>query len=113
MGADWETAMKQRTIHNRSRRRKPYVLMTADELAEATKEFDRPLPASRFRPMTKADRERWERAKSKLGKGMRSLFLLDVDPALLSRASRFARQKGITLSEVFERGVRGVLAFDA
>lgn len=95
-----------------SKRRKPYWEMTADELAEATKEFDRPLPASRFRQMTKADRERWAQVKPKGRKRMKSIFLLDIDPALLGEASRFARRKGLTVSELFERGLRGVMAFD-
>jgi hypothetical protein len=43
---------------------KPYWEMTAAELAEATKEFDKPIPWSKTRPLTKAERERFERARA-------------------------------------------------
>jgi hypothetical protein len=42
---------------------KPYWEMTAEELAEATKEFDKPIPLSKTRPLTKEQRRRWERMK--------------------------------------------------
>jgi hypothetical protein len=37
---------------------KPYWKMTTEELAEATKEFDQPLPPEKMRPLTKAERAR-------------------------------------------------------
>ena len=43
--------------------KKPYWEMTTEELAEATKEFDKPIPLSKFRPMSTVERKRWEQAK--------------------------------------------------
>jgi hypothetical protein len=43
--------------------RKPYWEMTAAELAEATKEFDRPIPLSKTRPLTKEERAKFERMR--------------------------------------------------
>ena len=88
---------------------KPYWEMTADELAEATKEFDRPLPASRYKPATKAERARFERAL-RAGSQIRRLDELGLDLKLLSEAAAYAKRKKIPLSEVLERGLRRELA---
>jgi hypothetical protein len=50
-------------------RKKAWGKMSAAELAEATKEFDRPLPASRYKPVTRAERARFERALRAGGSG--------------------------------------------
>lgn len=42
--------------------------MTTRELAEATKEFDKPFVADTFAPLSPEMRERWERAKRKVGR---------------------------------------------
>ena len=47
----------------RKKQPKPYWEMTTKELAEATKEFDKPIPLSKTRPLTKEQRRRWERMK--------------------------------------------------
>lgn len=88
---------------------KPYWEMTADELAEATKEFDAPLPASRYKPASKAERARFERAL-RAGSQIRRLDELGVDLKLLSAAAAYAKRKKIPLAEVVERGLRRELA---
>jgi hypothetical protein len=50
------------------KQRKPYWKMTTEELAEATKESDQQIPASRMRQLTKDERARWERARRSGGK---------------------------------------------
>ena len=39
-----------------------YWEMTADELAEATKEFDKPLSPRQLKPLSKAERIRFQKA---------------------------------------------------
>lgn len=89
--------------------KKRWGRMTAAELAEATKEFDHPLSASRFRPATKADRERFERA---LRAGTRRVSEFDLDGELLRKARVYAKKKKLTMSQLVERGLRRELAVD-
>jgi len=94
---------------------KPYWEMSASELAEATKEFDKPIPASRMRPLTKEERERFERMR----RGPhRSIFIsrnadgiwVRLDPDVLKRSSRYAARNNLTLEEVINRSLKGLLA---
>jgi hypothetical protein len=45
-------------------KQKQYWEMNAAELAEATKEFDKPLPPGRTRPLSKSERARFERMRN-------------------------------------------------
>jgi hypothetical protein len=91
-------------------RKKDWGDMTAAELAEATKEFDRPLPASRFRPMTKAEREQFERVRRAGGPGAHRINALELDARLLKQARAYAKRKNLTLTQLLERGLRRELA---
>ena len=42
---------------------KPYWEMTTEELAEATKEFDKPIPLSKTRPLNKTEHALWEKMR--------------------------------------------------
>ncbi len=42
---------------------KPWTQMTADELQEETKEFDKPLPPGSTRPLNAEEREQFERSR--------------------------------------------------
>ena len=48
-----------------TKKSKPYWEMTLDELREATKEYDNPIPESKMRDLTKAERDQFERARAK------------------------------------------------
>jgi hypothetical protein len=78
--------------------------LTAAELAAATKEFDHPLPESRYKPATKADRARFERAL-RAGEKYRR-----IDPKLMKAAEAYAKRKKLSLSQLIERGLRRELA---
>jgi hypothetical protein len=88
---------------------KPFWEMTADELARATREFEKTIPASRRKPMNKAQRERFQRALRNGGQ-LHQHALLGIDVRLLSAAVAYAKRKGIPLSAVLERGLRRELA---
>jgi hypothetical protein len=90
---------------------KAYWEMTAKELAEATKEFDKPLPPERFKPLSKEERARFERARRAGGLRINRIYGLGLDDKLLDEAVAYARRKKMTVSQVIERGVRGLLAF--
>jgi hypothetical protein len=99
---------------------KPYWKMTRAELAEATKEFDREIPANKLRPLTKAERERWERATEQPS---RSIYIMssddpDVEPVfveldreLVRRMDACAKERKMSRTELIDRGIRAFLAF--
>ncbi|MBI4586367.1 MAG: hypothetical protein HY717_20350 [Planctomycetes bacterium] len=95
---------------------KPFTKMTASELADATREFDKPSPPGRFRPMTARERRQWERAKRGRGRpskapGQKAVrVLLTIQPTLLAEADAFARRHGLSRSDLFARGLRIVFA---
>ncbi len=82
--------------------KKPLTKMTALELAEATKEFDRPGTAQKFKPLTAAERKQWNRDKRgrpRKAAGDKAVrVLISISPELLAAAHRYARETGNTLS---------------
>jgi hypothetical protein len=90
--------------------------MTASELADATREFDKPSPPGRFRTMTARERRRWQRAKRGRGRPSKApgekavRVLVTIQPPLLAEADAFARSHGLSRSELFARGLRVVFA---
>jgi hypothetical protein len=95
--------------------KKRYWEMTANELAEATKEFDRTVPLSKTRPLTKAERALFTRMQKA---PHRSIFVtrdpngvwVRLDPKLLARTTQYAAKRKLSLSEVISRSLKGMLA---
>jgi hypothetical protein len=98
---------------------KPYWEMNADELAAATREFDKEIPDSRLRPLSKEERRRWERSKRQPS---RSIFVLEraedrgleavlveLDGDLLRRIDAYAATRDMTRSEIIETSLRSAL----
>ena len=105
---------------NRTKKQKPYWKMNARELAVATKEYDRPIPAHKLRSLTKQEREQWEQSKSQPSRSVYILdrpadgtesFVVELDDDLVRRMDKCARVQHLTRSQLVERGIRGVLAF--
>jgi hypothetical protein len=92
-----------------SGKRKPWTKMTADELSEATKEFDHGVDLDETRPLSPENQAWWDRAKRggrpKVGKGSRPV-LITVEKGLLEQADAFARAKGLNRSQLFAKSVR-------
>ena len=97
----------------RKKTAKPYSRMTGDELAKATKEFERKFIADTFGPPDAAARRRHARAKGKRGrpvngKGSKAISLT-VERTLLQRTDRLAKKLKISRSQLVARGLRKVL----
>jgi hypothetical protein len=77
--------------------------MTAEELADATSEFDRPFAFERGRPMTSAElaieRNLRGRGRPKIGKGAKKVSI-SMESNLLQKTDALARKKGINRSEL-------------
>jgi hypothetical protein len=88
--------------------------MTARELAEATKEFDREFIIDTFKPLTPEMQARWERAKRKpgrprVGKGAK-VISVSVERELLTQSDALARKLKVRRAALIARGLRAVLA---
>jgi hypothetical protein len=96
-----------------------------EALSDADKErvweyYNRPIPASETRPLTPAERRRWDKdrekdrrqrkaGRPKAGNGAR-MISVSVDGHLLSRADAYAKGHGLTRAELIERGLELALA---
>lgn len=90
--------------------KKSWGEMTAAELAHATSEFDHPLPAARYRPLSKAERSVFERASRAGIRGRQLMKALNLNRKLLTEAEAYARRRKLTWTQLLERGLRRELA---
>ncbi len=93
---------------------KPYWEMDKDELAAATAEYDTDFDDSQFKPLTPAQRAKWERlqrkpGRPKVGSGVK-VISLSVEQGLLARADRLAKKLKISRAQLVRRGLEAVLA---
>lgn len=97
---------------------KPYWKMNTEELARATKEFDRPIPRHKLKPLSSRERGQWERAKRKPSRsvyvlnsedaGNEAMFLrLDAD--LIRRSHQCAKSHNMTWEQLIEKGLLSAL----
>jgi hypothetical protein len=101
----------------RAARAKKFQEMNAEELAQATAEFDKEFIADTFGPLTPEMARRWERAKRKpgrppMGKGAK-VISVSVEKDLLARSDALARKLKIHRAQLIARGLRAVLASEA
>jgi len=103
----------------KTKSQKPYWEMTARELAEATKEYDNEIPSEKLRPLSKKERERWERSKEQPSRSIYILntkrggiepLLVELDGALIREMDIYVRDHHLTRKELIERALRGALA---
>ena len=99
-------------------KKKPYWKMSAEELARATREFDKPIPRHRLKPLTPEQRRRWEESKGQPSldvfvsdeeNGRSSAVFVRLDPDLLRRSYECARAHDMTWDQLMERGLLTVL----
>jgi hypothetical protein len=98
----------------KARKKKPYWEMTTEELAEATRQYDAPMPGLPGKPLTAKDRALHARANRKpgrprIGAGVK-VISLTMERNLLKEADAYTRQAGLTRSQFFARAVRSMLA---
>jgi hypothetical protein len=101
--------MRKKAASKRSR----YGNMATSELAEATAAYGRELAIDQFRPLTKAARDRWEKARRnpgrpRRGKGVK-VISVSVEQDLLVQSDKLAKRLGVSRARLIERGLRVVL----
>jgi hypothetical protein len=99
---------------------KPYWDMSAKELAEATREFDGEIPASRLKPLSAKSRLLWERARKGPAKSINAStkakrtpnkLSVAVDPQLIDQVTDYAKRHNLTVDEVVAKSLKSSLAF--
>ncbi len=92
---------------------KPYWEMTTAEVREATKEFGREFVGDTFRPLTSAERARFERARRR-GRPRRGLgaktISVTVEKRLLAQADRLAKKLHVPRAVLIARGLQAVVS---
>jgi hypothetical protein len=88
--------------------------MTTEELAEATRKFDKEFVIDESRPLSPKARALWLRAKRKvgrprMGKGVKRI-LVSVEGGLLARSDALARRLKIPRAQLIAQGLRAILA---
>lgn len=76
--------------------------MTAEELAEATREFDRPFAFEKARPMTPRERReehKLRRGRPKIGMGSQKISI-SLERTLVEETDLVARKRGVKRSEL-------------
>lgn len=94
--------------------RKPYWEMTANELAEATKQFDEPQVIDRSRPLNAAKRKQWNRMKRKRGRprtgqGFKRVSV-SMEQGLLKRVTALAKTRRISRSKLMAQVLEEALS---
>jgi hypothetical protein len=96
------------------KRSKPITEMNADELAEATAEFDKEFVIDECRPLNKEQRARWERIKRKRGRppvgNGSKVISVSLERDLLARTDKLAKKMQVPRAQLIARGLRAVLA---
>lgn len=92
---------------------KPYDNMNTDELAEATKEFDREFVGIPGRPLTAAQKTLHQKARRKggrprIGKGSRRI-LISLEKELLQEADLLAQRRNLSRSQLIASSLREAL----
>jgi len=97
--------------------KKPYQEMNANELAEATREFDAEFVINQTTPLSPADRKLWARLKRKqgrpkLGAGTK-VVAVTVEKTLLAKADKLAKKLKTSRAQLIARGLRRILEEEA
>jgi hypothetical protein len=99
-----------------SKPKKPYWEMTTDELAEATKEFDRQNIGDTFREMTPAEEKAWRAAVMKGRRGRPNpakpvkTLAVEIEAALLKRVDALAKKRGLSRAHLVAQSLEAMLA---
>ncbi len=97
---------------SRRKTQKPYAAMTAEELARATRGFDKPMPGRPGKPLTPAQKTLHRKARKagrpKVGRGAATVAV-SIERGLLKEADALARRRKVGRSQLFVAALRAEL----
>jgi len=90
----------------------PYNTMTAEDLEAETARYDREVPDSEIKPLTRAMRAAHAKARRRgrptVGKGSEKINIT-IERGLLKATDRAAKRQGISRSQIIARGLAFVV----
>jgi macrodomain Ter protein organizer (MatP/YcbG family) len=97
-------------------KRKPFWEMKADELADATRQFEVPFVADQARPLTRAEQDTWNRVRRKrsspkLGQGLKRVSV-SLEQRLLKRVTVLAKRRQMSRSKLIAQALEQALALE-
>ena len=98
-------------------KRKPWNQMTTEELAAATKQFEKPIRFEDTKPLTPEQKARWEKSRNgavysvRVYDGKKKTIRIQVDESLLKQFDKFAERNDMTRDEFITRSLRSAIAF--
>jgi hypothetical protein len=95
---------------------KPYWDMKPEELAKATKQFDKPSVVDHSRALTAEEREKWDRlsrkrGRPKVGEGFKRVSV-SLEKGLLTRVTALAKKRRISRSMLVAKVLEQALAHE-
>lgn len=97
-------------------KKKKYWEMTPEELEKATQQFDEPFVADKSRPLTKVEKEQWQKIQNKRGWPKRGLgyqrISLSIERGLLRQATALAKKRRISRSQLVAQALATALSED-
>ena len=89
---------------------KKFLELSDQEKTEAVREFDKEFIADTFRPMTAAERVRWQRIKRKPGRPRNGrgvkIISVSVEKDLLKQSDALAKRLGISRAQLISQGLK-------
>ena len=100
------------------KKRKPYWEMNEQELAAATRQYDKPMPGLPGKPLTAADKKLHRAmataAKRKVGRPLKgqgtTVVAVSVESVLLKQADALAKRRKVPRSHLFNEALQTFLA---
>ena len=91
-----------------------FLALSPAEREKATALFDQEFIAETARPLTAAERKRWERAKRgrgrpKVGRGAK-VISLSIEESLLEKSDTLAKHLNVSRASLVARGLKAMLA---
>ena len=94
--------------------KKSYLKMNADELAEATSQYNNEYVGTPGKPLSTAQRKQHERAKTKIGRPIvgkgHKVISTSMEIGLLRQADALAKRRKIPRAALIAEGLRMVLS---
>jgi hypothetical protein len=92
---------------------KSFLELSDQEKTAAAREFDQEFIVDTFRPMTPAERARWNRIKRKPGRPRQGkghkVIAVRIEKELLKRTDALAKRLGISRAALIAHGLQGML----
>jgi hypothetical protein len=96
-----------------TKKKKPFTEMSAEELVQATSQYDQEFIGTPGKPLSPAQKRQHERAKAKMGRPVvgkgHKVISTSMELGLLRQADALAKRRGVNRATLLAEGLRMVL----